>query len=65
MDGLTAGCIIHGVDTDGEHRACVVIDVLDKASGYVRLRNLSNLNTYVATYSEQPVCGTWHWIEKT
>lgn len=62
MDGLIEGRIVHYVDAEHRHHAACVIEIFDLAAGYVSLRSLYDLKTYVATFGmgkQEP--STWHW----
>lgn len=80
MEGLTEGRIVHYVLPDGphqgEHRPAIVVKVWSKDVGTSNLQVFVDgendgypAGTNVVwktsiTYSENPVSGTWHWIEK-
>lgn len=76
MDGLTVGRIVHHVDTDGLHRAAIVVHVWSKEHGVVNLQVFNNgifgerhppEGTFLQTsvqFSEVPEPNRWHWIEK-
>lgn len=64
MSELATGSMVHYVSSTGRHEASVVIEIFDAVVGHVKLRNLCNLLTYAATYSETPTWDSWHWIEK-
>lgn len=69
MEGLTPGRMVHyAVDEDHLHNPAVVVRV-DAKRGRV---DLQVFNTVIdgtrllldIDYSEEPVVGSWHWIEK-
>ena len=64
IPGLAIGQLCHYVGSQGRHEASVIIEIVDAASGYVKLRNLYTLCTDTCTYSEVPMPDTWHWIER-
>jgi hypothetical protein len=81
MEGLIEGCIVHTVlndefgECEGKHRASIVTEVLDPASGTIYaevfltpkdriVSNKHRIYSMLLKYSEDKEPGTWHWIEK-
>jgi hypothetical protein len=63
MDGLIEGRMVHYIDIDGRLHAAVVIEIFDLAAGYVSLRSLFDLKTYVTTFSANQQLNTWHMFD--
>ncbi len=74
MEGLTVGRMVHyvaygtpgGEYEAGAHRAAIVVEVLVRETGIVKLAifNPTGIHWNESAYSEKVVPGTWHWIEK-
>lgn len=78
MEGLTEGRMVHYVLPEGksqaEHRPAIVVKVWSKETGTANLTVFPDWQNdgktegiFWATsvpYSEEPLGGTWHWIEK-
>jgi hypothetical protein len=50
----------------GAHRAAIVVEVLSGNDGIAQLAifNPAGIHWNTARYSENPLPGTWHWIER-
>lgn len=78
MDGLAVGRIVHyvaygtpnGEYAQGAHRAAIVVELSNKAEVAeigrcgLLIFNPTGMHFNWATYSEEPLPGTWHWPEK-
>ncbi len=71
---VLVGLIVHWVNMQDIHRPAIVVDVVDQAAGRCNLQVfVSPVDGFhadqgtqwveFARYSEEPLCGTWHFIE--
>lgn len=61
IPGLDIGCQVLYVTAEGREEISLVLSVVDKFIGHVKLRNFVDLVTYDCVYSASNAPNSWHW----
>jgi len=69
MEDLTIGILVHYVYNLGfgqpyKHVPAIVMDVLDKNTGNINVREFQTMDYKSCLYSEDKEPGTWHYPER-